>query len=79
MNRDSFLPRQRPSRLYKRKSYGASEPKIDEQHVDFLLAQLDDLIIKRDYNEAALVFCALALHQRSIPEAIWRVRDDTQT
>jgi hypothetical protein len=39
-----------------------------------LLELLQDLIYKRDFQEAALVFCALALHYRSIPEVIWKVR-----
>eukprot|EP01122_Echinamoeba_exundans_P008736 TRINITY_DN2956_c0_g1_i2.p1 TRINITY_DN2956_c0_g1~~TRINITY_DN2956_c0_g1_i2.p1 ORF type:complete len:494 (+),score=54.63 TRINITY_DN2956_c0_g1_i2:151-1632(+) len=37
-----------------------------------LLELLQDLIYKRDFQEAALVFCALALHYRSIPEVIWK-------
>jgi hypothetical protein len=73
MSGANWLPRQRPSRTYRRKTARAAEPRIDEQHIEFILAQLDELILKREYNEAAMVFCTLALHQRSIPEAIWRV------
>lgn len=39
-----------------------------------LLRLLQDLIYKRDFKEAALVFCALALHYRSIPDVILKAR-----